>query len=57
MRYEILPEPTPVEREALARGLAAADEGRAASVSESAWWEAGIREAVEGDRDTGELPE
>ena len=46
MTVEITPEPTPEEREALLRALAtlngAADHGAA-----SAWWRAGILEAVD----------
>jgi hypothetical protein len=45
MTVEITPEPTPEEREAILRALAALD-GREGG---SAWWEAGIREAVEDD--------
>jgi hypothetical protein len=40
----ITPEPTPEEREALLAALAARDGD---SAGPSAWWEAGIREAVE----------
>jgi hypothetical protein len=48
MGVEISPEPTPEQREALLAALATAN-GRAREAS--AWWEAGIREAV------GEDPE
>ena len=44
MAVEIRPEPTPEEREAIVRALAALD-GRGDHVS--AWWEAGVRESVE----------
>ena len=44
MGVEITPEPTPEERAALLQALAALD-GEAGEVS--AWWSAGIREAVE----------
>ena len=44
MDVEITPEPTPEEREALLRALAA----RKGEVV-PAWWLAGIREAVEED--------
>jgi hypothetical protein len=47
MGVEISPEPSPEEREAIMRALAALD-GRAER--HSAWWQAGIREAV-GDDD------
>ena len=43
MHYEIDPEPTPEEREALLAALAALDGER----PPSAWWAAGVREAVE----------
>jgi hypothetical protein len=43
---EIRPEPTPEEREAILRALAALD-GRADG--SSAWWQAGVRESVEDD--------
>ena len=45
MAVEISPEPTPEEREALLAALAA----REAAPTASAWWTAGIREAVEGE--------
>jgi hypothetical protein len=44
----ITPEPTPEEREALLAALAARDGD---SAGPSAWWEAGIREAVEEEPD------
>jgi len=46
MTVEITPEPTPEEREAILRALAVLDGPASGS---SAWWEAGIREAVEDD--------
>jgi hypothetical protein len=46
MTAQITPEPTREEREALLRALAAAE---LAQEGPSGWWEAGIREAVEGD--------
>jgi hypothetical protein len=45
---DIHPEPTPDEREAVLRALATLD-GRSSGAS--AWWEAGIREAVEDPAD------
>jgi len=45
---EITPEPSPDEHEALLRALAALDEKEDGA---SAWWRAGIREAVEEDPD------
>ena len=50
MTFEISPEPTPEEREALLRALAALD-GDADDRGPSAWWRAVILEAV------GEEPE
>jgi hypothetical protein len=44
MGVEIRPEPTPEEREALLAALSRLDGKPNAA---SAWWEAGIREAVE----------
>jgi hypothetical protein len=44
---EIRPEPTPEEREALLRALAALDGPERREHAISAWWEAGSREAVE----------
>ena len=44
MAFEITPEPTPEERDALLRALAAQDGTRERP---SRWWEAGICEAVE----------
>jgi hypothetical protein len=49
---EIRPEPTPEQREAILRALAALDE-RAEQAS--AWWQAGIRDAVEGDREDADV--
>jgi hypothetical protein len=49
---EISPEPTPEEREVLLRALAALD-GRVDHMS--AWWEAGIQDAV-ADLDDGQFP-
>lgn len=46
MGAAISPEPTPEEREALLAALAALDGD---SHGPSAWWEAGIREAVDED--------
>jgi predicted acylesterase/phospholipase RssA len=46
---EIEPEPTPEQREALLKALAALDRGGGGA---SAWWEAGIREALEGERES-----
>jgi hypothetical protein len=43
---EIRPEPTPEEREAILRALAALDDRKQGA---SAWWEAGIRESFEDD--------
>jgi hypothetical protein len=45
---QITPEPAPEEQEALLRALAALDDGKDDS---SAWWRAGIREAVEEEPD------
>jgi hypothetical protein len=45
MGVEIRPEPTPEEREAILRALAEL----AREEQPSAWWEAGVREAVDGD--------
>ena len=50
MRVEITPEPTPEEREALLQAVAELD-GR--GNGGSAWWEAGIREAVEDEPEGG----
>lgn len=50
MTIEISPEPTPEEREALLRALAALN-GDADARETSAWWRAGILDAV------GEEPE
>ena len=44
MTVQITPEPAPEEREALLRALDAPDD---AGDRASAWWRAGIREAVE----------
>ena len=44
MPVEFSPEPTPEEREALLLALAALD---GQSTEASAWWQAGMREAVE----------
>jgi hypothetical protein len=46
MTVEITPEPTPEEREAILCALAALDGREGGS---SAWWEAGLRGAVEDD--------
>jgi hypothetical protein len=45
---EIKPEPTPEEREAVLRALAA-PEGR--TDGPPAWWSAGVREAIGEDED------
>jgi hypothetical protein len=52
VNVEISPEPTPEEREALLRAVAALDE---AGGEASAWWEAGIRDVV-ADVDEGQFP-
>ena len=44
MGVEIKPEPTPEEREAILRALAALGGNEEQA---SAWWQAGLREAVE----------
>ena len=54
MAFEITPEPTPEERDALLRALAAHDGTRERP---SRWWEAGIREAVEVDAEEYEAPD
>jgi hypothetical protein len=46
MLIDVHPEPTPEEREALLEALAGID---GAPAPASAWWEAGIREAVDGE--------
>jgi len=53
MSLEISPEPTPEERDALLRALAAQN---GAHRRLSPWWEAGIREAVEADSEENEAP-
>jgi hypothetical protein len=53
MPFEISPEPTPEEREALVRTLAARNGVQERS---SRWWEAGVREAVEVDSEENETP-
>jgi hypothetical protein len=50
---EISPEPTPEEREALLAALSRLDGNPSAA---SAWWEAGIREAVEEEPETAPEP-
>jgi hypothetical protein len=50
VRVEITPEPTPEERDALLRALAALD---GVHHRPAAWWEAGIREAVEEEPEEG----
>ena len=47
MAVEIRPEPTPAEREALLRALIAVDGLEQRAQEPPAWWQAGIREAVE----------
>ena len=54
MAFEITPEPTPEERDALLRALAAQN---GAHERPSRWWEAGIREAVEGEAEEYEAPD
>ena len=49
MTAEIKPEPTPEEREAILRALAELD----GEDGESAWWRAGLAEAVE-DEEQGQ---
>ena len=51
MRIELTPEPTPEEREALLRALRSAEDPTDAG---AAWWEAGIREAIEVDPGSAE---
>jgi len=50
--FEITPEPSPEERDALLRALAMLDDP---SGEASAWWEAGIRDVV-ADVDDGQFP-
>jgi hypothetical protein len=50
LSLEITPEPSPEEREALLRVLAAED---GATAPPSPWWAAGIREALEDGPDEG----
>ncbi len=45
MEFEIIPEPTAAEREAVLLALAEANVRPAGDPS--AWWEAGVRESVE----------
>ena len=47
MEVEFSPEPTPEEREALLRALAAEDDRREPPV----WWAEGVREAVDQEVD------
>ena len=49
MQLEITPEPTPDERKAIAKAIAAlvAEDGRPAGGSRGVWWREGLREAVE----------
>ena len=54
MAFEITPEPTPEEREALLRALAAQNGTRERP---SRWWEAGIREAIEAEAEEHEAPD
>ncbi len=51
MTVRIRPEPSDEQRAALLRALAELDGGREAP---SAWWQAGIREAVEDEREEKE---
>jgi hypothetical protein len=53
MAVEIRPEPTPEEREAILRALAELD---GSGEPRSAWWNAGLREALEEVEAYGELP-
>lgn len=53
MRVEIRPEPAPEEREALLRALAARN---GSPERPSAWWEAGVREAVEDGLEEASAP-
>jgi hypothetical protein len=46
--FEITPEPTPEEREALLRALAVPD---GAHPEPSAWWQAGAQEAIAEESD------
>lgn len=48
MAVEITPEPTPQEREALLQALATLG---VAPAEPSAWWQAGVHEAIEGEAD------
>jgi hypothetical protein len=48
MGLEIKPEPTPEEREAILRVLAELERDD----RPSPWWEAGVRDAVDGDSET-----
>ncbi len=47
MHYEITPEPTPEERDALVAAIERL--GDEQPFRESAWWRAGIRESTEED--------
>jgi hypothetical protein len=51
VRIELTPEPTPEEREALLRALLSAEDPPEAG---AAWWEAGIRDAIEADPGSAE---
>jgi len=46
LAVRITPEPAPEEQEALLRALSALDD---AQDDVSAWWRAGVREAIEGE--------
>jgi hypothetical protein len=52
MEVEIRPEPTPDEREAIVRALA---ELGGHADQRSAWWDAGLHDAVDGEQDEREL--
>ena len=52
MTIEITPEPTPEEREAILRALATLN-GAADRGGSSAWWRAGILEAVDQEPEEG----
>jgi hypothetical protein len=54
LAFEITPEPTPEERDALLRALASQNGTREGP---SRWWEAGIREAVELEAEEYEAPD
>jgi hypothetical protein len=53
VQVDFSPEPTAEERAALLRALDGLDDGRSAAAS--AWWETGIRGAVEDEPDLSAL--